>query len=126
MVQDTTATLHNLKQRSVGAVRSRVLEATATATITLTGNDTIVLNKGDADIVVTIATTPEPGDYLEIIGLDINGGGSGHTVVLPSGVTWDGTNDTLTFDADGEHVVCRAVDTNRWVIVSNPASVEGS
>lgn len=116
------ATPFILRQGQVGHVRSGVQTLTAAATVSLQGNDTLVLDSS-TNFATTIATTPKAGDYLEIICLDTN---TAHTVVLPSGVTWDGTNDTLTFDADGERVVARAISATRWFLVANPDSVAAS
>ena len=108
------------RQGQIGHVQSEVTTVTATSTITIGSNATIVINNTGA-IAVTIGNAPEAGDYLEIICLDT--GGMGSTVVLPSGVTWDGTNDTATFDADNERIVCRAISATRWYVVANPNSV---
>lgn len=112
-------TPYNLKQNEVGHVRSEVRTLTATATIHLEGNTTLVLNNA-ANIAITIANAPQAGDSLEVICLNTN---NGTTVTLPSGVTWDGTNNIATFDADGERIVCRAISATRWFAVANPDSV---
>jgi len=111
--------LLNVKQNEVGHVRSGVTEVTSTSTIALKSNNTLVLNNA-SNIAVTISTTPKDGDYLEIYCLDTN---DGSTVTLPSGVTWDGTNNIATFDADNEKIICRAFNSTRWLVLSNPDSV---
>ena len=112
------STLYALNNQ-VGHVRSEVRTLTATQTITVDGNTTLVLNNA-ANIVVTIANAPRAGDSLELICLNTD---DGTTVVLPDGVTWDGTNGTATFDADGEVLVVRAISSTRYVVTSNPGSV---
>lgn len=112
-------TPHVLRQGTVGHTRSEVTEVTAAGAVYLQGNDTVVLNNA-ANIAVTVATTPKPGDLLEVICLNTN---NGTTLTLPSGVTWDGTNRIATFDADGEYLIVRAISTTRWFVIHNTSSV---
>lgn len=108
----------NLKQGLVGHVRSEVVTLTADATVYTEGNDTIVIN--GTDLSITIADTLETGGYFEIIGLSV---GTASTVTLPSGYTYDGTNNIATFDADGERIVCRVISGSRVFAVANPDGV---
>jgi hypothetical protein len=47
-------------------------------------------------------------------------------VHAPSGVTFDGTNDDLTFNAAGDSVTLYAISTTRWLITNNVGSVAAS
>ena len=90
----------------------------ATGDVVLTGNDLIVINNA-ANIVVTITNAPIPGGYLFIHCQNTN---TGSTVVLSSG-TWDGTNETATFDTDGDYLEARAVSATRFDVTVNSGTV---
>jgi hypothetical protein len=74
-----------------------------------------------ANITTIIAATlpaPTPGDQLFII----NSSASGiiaHTVTVPAGVTWDGTNTIATLNAVGEYLHVVAISATRWFIIAN-------
>lgn len=82
----------------------------------------LILNNSSG-VAVTLSSdiTSHVGSRWWITALDQ--GGSGNTVTLPSGVTWDGTNDVATFDADGETLVTVLGSATRMYVISNPDSV---
>lgn len=46
-------------------------------------------------------------------------GGTGHKILLPSGVTWDGTNRAALFNAVDDALIAGAISSTRYVIYSN-------
>lgn len=90
-----------------------------TASGALPGFSYIQLNKADGALAMT-SLYPTPGRFLVIVQTDA--GTSGHTVTLTSG-TFDGTNDTATFDAQGEALVLFGISDSRYAILANIGSV---
>lgn len=84
--------------------------------------DSVVdLNTGDGKMEMTIANI-EPGRILVITQID--SGTDGHTVTLtPTGATFDGTNNTATFNAQYEALVLLAISAKRFLILKNYGSV---
>lgn len=113
--------LYNLKQNQIGHVRSEVVTVTETTSVNIAAksNVTLVIN-ATAQAVITLVGTPPVGAYLRVIALNIT---TNATVVLPSGVTWDGSNNTATFDADGEKIGACLITSTRWFVDNNPNSV---
>ncbi len=79
------------------------------------------LNHATVAIVATLAA-PVEGD-LVIITDSSASGTAAHTVTLPDGVTWDGTNDVATFNAPGETLVAVALSATRFLILLNIGAV---
>lgn len=79
------------------------------------------LNHATVAVVTTLAA-PTPGD-LVIITDNSASGTAAHTVTLPSGVTWDGTNRVATFNAPGETLVAIAISATRFLILLNIGAV---
>ncbi len=103
-----------------GQHRDIVQTLTASGAITIT-NGLVILNHASVVIAATLAA-PTPGDELLIV----NGSASGtaaHTVTLPSGVTFDGTNSIATLNAPNEALLLKALTATRWYIVVNNGSV---
>jgi hypothetical protein len=78
-----------------------------------------------AHATVVIAATlaaPVAGDELFIVDASASGTAA-HTVTLPAGVTWDGTNNTATLNAPGEALHVIALSATRWFILENIGSV---
>lgn len=97
-----------------------VLTATqATASGALPAFSYVQLNKADGAMALT-SLYPTPGRFLVIVQVDA--GTHGHTVTLTSG-TFDGTNDTATFNAAGEALVLFGVSDSRYAILANIGSV---
>jgi len=95
---------------------------------TLTASGAITLNSGLVELnhaTVVIAATldaPTAGDELFIVDSSASGTAA-HTVTLPSGVTWDGTNRVATLNAPGEALHVIALSATRFYIVQNNGSV---
>lgn len=94
----------------------------------LTASGAITISSGLATLAhatVIIAATlaaPVAGDELFIVNNSASGT-TAHTVTLPAGVTWNGTNNTATLDAAGEALHVIALSATRWFIVQNIGSV---
>lgn len=97
---------------------SQVLTETGAITI---NNGQVQLNH-DTVIIAATLNAPAVGDTLIIVDNSASGTAA-HTVTLPAGVTWDGTNNTATFDAPGEALFVTALSATRWFIVLNIGSV---
>ena len=82
---------------------------------------TIVLEDAAAVIAATIpATLVKPGnEWLIWHGT----GTQAHTVTLPAGVTWDGTNNTATLNALDESLLVRVISSTRLHIIVNNGAV---
>lgn len=89
---------------------------TVTGSLSLNVKHFVTLSAASA-IALTISSTPSAGDEIEIIrdGADA----VTHTVVLPVGVTWDGTNRTANFDAADDRIRAKAVSATRFRILEN-------
>lgn len=95
-------------------------ELTETGAITL--NSGLVLLNHATVIIAATLDAPAIGDELIIVDSSATGTAA-HTVTLPEGVTWDGTNNTATFDLLGETLHVIAISTTRWLILENIGSV---
>lgn len=104
----------------VGELRNASQQLTASGTITI--NSGVVLL---SHATVAIASTLNPsvaGDELYIINNSASGTAA-HTVTLPTGVTFDGTNNTATLNAPNEALHMIAISATRWFILENIGSV---
>lgn len=97
-----------------------VQELTASGAITL--NSGLVLLNHASTIIAATLDAPTPGDELIIVDSSASGTAA-HTVTLPAGVTWDGTNNTATLNAPGEALHVIALSATRWLILENIGSV---
>jgi hypothetical protein len=97
---------------------SQILTASGAITI---NNGTVQLNHNTVVIAATL-DAPVAGDQLLIVDNSASGTAA-HTVTLPAGVTFDGTNNTATLNAPGEALLLRALSATRWFIVLNIGSV---
>lgn len=107
-------------ERITGMHRHTVQELTATGAITITSG-VVLLNHASTIIAATLAA-PVAGNELYIIDSSASGTAA-HTVTLPSGVTWDGTNNTATLNAPGEALHVLAISATRWFILENIGAV---
>ena len=73
-------------------------------------------------IIAATLAAPTVGDDLVIVNTSASGTVA-HTVTLPAGVTWDGTNNTATLDAPEEALHVVALTATRWLILANIGSV---
>lgn len=104
----------------VGEHRHSTQELTATGAITL-DSGMVLLNHASTVIAATL-DAPVAGDELYIINSSASGT-EAHTVTTAGGVTWDGTNNTATFDAPDEALHVIAISATRWFILNNIDSV---
>lgn len=95
-------------------------ELTATGAITL--NSGLVILNHISTIIAATLDAPTIGDELKIVDFAASGTAA-HTVTLPAGVTWDGTNNTATFNAVGEALHVIALSATRWFILENIGAV---
>lgn len=93
---------------------------TATGAITI-DNGVVTLAHASTIIAATL-DAPTAGDELLIVNTSASGTAA-HTVTLPSGVTWDGTNNTATLNAPNEALFVRAISATRWFIIANLGAV---
>jgi len=94
---------------------------TASGTIRPSG---IVLLNNTNKIEMTLEAPLGAGQLLVITQIDT--GTAGHTVTVPSGVTWDGTNDVATLNAQGETLTVISTSATRWMVMANPDSISFS
>lgn len=105
---------------SSGQFRQATQTLTASGAITITSG-LVQLSHASTIIAATLAA-PVTGDTLYIANSSASGTAA-HTVTLPSGVTWDGTNNTLTMNAPGEAVLVVALSATRWLIMVSLGTV---
>lgn len=110
----------NVTGNTVGEHRHSVQELTATGAITI---DSGIVGLNHATVVIEATLdAPTAGDELFIVNTSASGTAA-HTVTLPSGVTFDGTNNTATLNAPEEAIHIIALSATRWFVVSNIGSV---
>ena len=91
-----------------------------TATGAINESDSVVdINHATVIAAMTIANI-EPGRMLVITAIAT--GTTAHTVTLTTG-TFDGTNNTATFNAQFEALVLMAISQTRFLILKNYGSV---
>lgn len=95
---------------------------TLTATGAITIDSGVVLLSHPSTIIAATLDAPTVGDELYIINSSASGTAA-HTVTLPSGVTFDGTNNTATLNAPNEALHIIAISATRWFILENIGSV---
>lgn len=95
-------------------------ELTATGAFTL-GSGLALLNHASVIIEATLAA-PAVGDDLVIVDSSATGTAA-HTVTTAAGVTFDGTNNTATFNLLGETLHVVALSATRWLILENIGTV---
>lgn len=114
-------TVRSLKIAGVSMIGSRASQI-------LTASGAIAIKSGVVELnhatVAILATLPAPttGDDLLIVDHSASGTAA-HTVTLPAGVTFDGTNNTATFNAPDEALHLIALSATRWYIVANVGAV---
>lgn len=104
---------------TITGVTSEVFTPTEkTASATMPATSFLQLNHATVPIAIT-ALTPTVGQFLVITQ---NGTGTaGHTVTTAG--TFDGTNNTATFNAQHETLVLFGLSSTRWAIIQNIGSV---
>lgn len=101
-----------------GLVKLTPQELTASGAIT---SSFCGLNHATVAIAATLAA-PTAGQLAYIVDTSASGTAA-HTVTLPGGVTFDGTNNTATFDAPNEALYMIARSATRWQIILNVGAV---
>lgn len=91
--------------------------ATMTVSDAVPASSFVKFNSVTPAIAATIV--PTAGQFLIISQQDA--GTAGHT--LTTAGTFDGTNNTATFNAAGESLVLFAISSTRWLILLNEGSV---
>ncbi len=105
------------KRTKAKYVRSEDYDAViASGSLTINAEQFVTLDLGTA-IALTISNAPEAGWKIEIY--RIGSGGVTHTVQLPSGVTWDGTNRTANFNGDADRIRAKAISATRFLVLEN-------
>ncbi|QGH73386.1 MAG: tail fiber protein [Podoviridae sp. cty5g4] len=100
-----------------GLVKLPFQELTASGAIT---SNVLGLNHATVVIAATLAA-PVAGEPLLVVDTSASGTAA-HTVRLTAG-TFDGTNNTATFDAPNEALYCIGVSATRFQIILNVGSV---
>lgn len=76
------------------------------------------LAQSGSDVAYTF-TDVAVGTEIMAIALSVYGAGSGHQLVLPVGVTWDGTNRKAVFNAVGDSLLAVMISSTRAAVLSN-------
>jgi hypothetical protein len=119
-IADLVESLQHEDEAFAGEVRQTVQTLTASGAITI-NNGTVLLNHASTIIAATL-DAPTAGDRLTIVDSSASGTAA-HTVTLPAGVTFDGTNNTATLNAPGESLEILALSATRWFILENIGAV---
>lgn len=94
-----------------------VYEISANGAVNITGNNVVI---GGTGLALTLAA-PESGVNCVVIVRSIS---SGNVVVTTaSGVTFDGTNNTATFNAAADKLVLGYKSATQWAIIENNSVV---
>lgn len=94
------------------------------ATLTETGaipTTARIVNLAHGSVVIEATLTPVVGAFYFI--RSVTAGDVNHTVTLPGGCTWDGTNDVATFPDTGDALFGYFESATRFVIVVNTGGV---
>lgn len=105
---------------TAGQVRQAAQALTATGAITITSG--LVTLAHASTVIAATKAAPTAGDVLYIVNTSASGTAA-HTVTLPSGVTWDGTNRVATLNAPGEALLAIATSATRFVVIANVGDV---
>lgn len=105
-----------------GTVTGSNTVQTLTASGAITIDNGVVLLSAVTPAIAATLDAPTAGDELFIINTSASGTAA-HTVTLPSGVTWDGTNRIATLNAPDEALHVVAVSATRFYIVVNNGTV---
>jgi len=96
--------------------------ATYTATATNTNNTGFIgLNHASVPVVISVPAPGAAGKSLII--RDSSASGTAAHAVTATGSTFDGTNNTATFNAPGEQLILYSVSATAWIIILNSGSV---
>ena len=108
----------------VGALAGKVQLSAQELTVTgaIDPNVSLVTLNHISTVIAATRVAPQAGDVLVIINTSASGTAA-HTVTLPTGVTWDGTNRVATLNAPDEALICIATSATRYRVLVNLGSV---
>lgn len=94
--------------------------STITSDISLDSRADWQINFNSAtDRTLTINASTIQGGQKYFVSAQQVSGGTGHKLLLPSGVTFDGSNRAAIFDAVGDALIVGAISSTRFAIYSN-------
>lgn len=107
----------------VGSNMSLPVQAfTATGTPKVNcGTGVITFANDSTPILLTIPAPRDSGQLLILRNLSTNT--TAHVITAAAGTTFDGTNNTATFDGVGDQLIMVSISTTRWLILLNTGSV---
>lgn len=95
---------------------------TATGTPTATvASGLITLLNDSTPILLTIPAPRDSGQLLVINNLSTNT--TAHVIKTEAGVTFNGTNNTATFDAANDQLIMISKSTTEWLVILNTGSI---
>jgi hypothetical protein len=106
-----------------GTTAQPFAEFTATGTNTV-NSGMITLNHATVPVVISVPAPGVAGKFLII--KDTSASGTAAHVVTATASTFDGTNNTATFNAPLEQLILYSVSATAWTIVLNSGSVSMS
>lgn len=112
---------YNKINGEVEEIRLQEQALTETGIVTIRSG-TVKLNHASTIIEATMAEAPKGGELLVVTNTSASGTAA-HTVTLPSGVTFDGTNNTATLNAPGETLVLLALSPTQYLVLVNVGAV---
>ena len=117
------ATFEGAVTASSAQIRQASQALTASGAITIKSG--LVTLAHNTTAIAATKAAPAVGDVLYIVNTSASGTAA-HTVTLPSGVTWDGTNRVVTLDAPGEAIAAIAVSATRFFVFASQGTVSYS
>ena len=103
--------------RLIGKIEMNQEQRTTSGAFSATGR-TLLLNHATAAIVATWPVVPVSGQIAVIVNISASGTAN-HSVQLPAGITFDGTNNTVTLNEPNETIFMVAISATRWIVLSS-------
>lgn len=103
-----------------GIIQLETQELTASGAIN--PNVSLVALNHASTVIAATRVAPKTGYAMIIINTSASGTAA-HTVTLPDGVTWDGTNRVATLNAPDEALICIASSPTRYQVLVNAGGV---
>jgi hypothetical protein len=110
---DLNGSLVNATKLSNVAISNDVTVYSAAGAISISGKAAVV---GGTGFALTLAA-PQEGCLVDILLVSISSGSV--TVKTPTGVTFDGTNNTATFNAASDELIIGYKSATQWQIFNN-------
>ena len=98
-----------------------VTEVSANGALPISGVSLIAVGTGLASLTLA---APQPGCMARIRAVSRTSGNA--VVTTAAGVTFDGTNNTATFDAVGDELVLGYKSATQWVVIQNTSTALSS